>query len=61
MFPKQKQKQELMEKEMVYGSKPATTPKKKRYQQPINSSVYHYQSQFNKALNLINQLKHIQY
>lgn len=27
---RQKQKQELMEKEMVYGSKPATTPKKKR-------------------------------
>ena len=28
-FPKHKRQQEIMEKEMVYGSKPATTPKKR--------------------------------
>ena len=28
-FSKHKRQQELMEKEMVYGSKPATTPKKR--------------------------------
>ena len=27
--PKHKRQQEIMEKEMVYGSKPATTPKKR--------------------------------